>query len=121
MRGATVRMLALILLCTSCTTLSPITGNPDDLRRGINTGTLLKAGDSVSIVTADGRTHRFEVTGIADGVIRGRTESVPVDQVVSVEQGRINAVQTVTLVLAVIAGAALGVAVAHEGSSAHGY
>jgi hypothetical protein len=121
MRGLTV--LALILICAGCTTLKPVTATPADLRQRINAGELLKAGDSVVIVTADGTSHRLEVTAVAGGLVQGRTESVPVDQIVSLEKRTVRAGRTLDFVLLglLIAGLATLAAVAHSGAGLGGY
>jgi hypothetical protein len=121
MRGLTV--LALILFCAGCTTLKPVSGTPEDLRRRINAGELVKAGDSVVIGTADGMTHRFEVKGVAGGVVEGRTESVRVDQIVSLEKRAVSVGKTLDLVVfgVLIAGLATLAAVAHSGPGLGGY
>jgi hypothetical protein len=111
-------VLALILVSTGCTTLRPVNGTPEDLRQQISAGTLLKPGDRVSIVSVDGKTHRFEVTGIAAGVIQGRHESVPVDQVASLEKRRVSALKTAALAVAVVAAGIVAIA-AEQGPRVH--
>ncbi len=115
MRGLTV--LALMLICAGCTTLKPVAGTPGDLRQRINAGQLLKAGDSVSIVTTDGRAHRLEVTGVAGGVVQGRNESVPVDQIVSIGRREVSVTKTTELILWVLAlGGLAAAAASHAGA-----
>jgi hypothetical protein len=121
MRGLTV--LALILICAGCTTLKPVAGTPADLRQRINAGELVKAGDSVVIGTADGTIHRVEVTGVAGGVVQGRSESVPVEQIVSLEKRTVSPRKTLDLVLLglLIAALATLAAVAHSGPGLGSY
>jgi hypothetical protein len=76
----------LIIAATGCTTMRPIDGSPKELQQLINSGELLKPGDRVRIVTADEKAHRFEVTKVEAGLIIGSNESVPVDQVMYVEE-----------------------------------
>jgi len=90
--------LALVLICAGCTTLRPIQGSPTELRQRISSGALLKPGDRVSIVTTDNKTHQFEVTGINAGVIEGKAESVPIDQMASVEKRQFSGGKTAALV-----------------------
>lgn len=75
----------LIIAVCGCTTLRPIDGNPKELQQFINSGELLRPGDRVRIVTADQKAHRFAVTKVAAGVIVGPRESIPVDEVTSLE------------------------------------
>ena len=74
-----------IIAVTGCTTLRPIDGGPTELRQLIISGELLKSGDRVRIVTADQKAHRLAITKVQAGVIVGPNESVPVDEVMSLE------------------------------------
>jgi hypothetical protein len=79
----------LIIAVTGCTTMRPIDGSPAELHRFMNSGELLKPGDRVRIVTADEKTHRFAITQFGAGVIVGPNESIPVDQVISLEVAKV--------------------------------
>ena len=79
-----ITWLVMITL-TGCTTLRPIDGTPAELHRFINCGELLKPGDRVRIVTTDDKAHWIAITKVLAGVIVGPNESVPVDQVMSLE------------------------------------
>jgi hypothetical protein len=76
---------AFIIAVTGCTTMLPIDGSPTELQQFINSGEFLKPGDRVRIVTADEEAHRFVITKIEAGLIVGPNESLPVDQVMSLE------------------------------------
>ena len=76
---------ALIIALAGCTTLRPIDGSPKELQQCINSGALLKPGDRTRIVTADEKVHRFAITKVEAGLIVGPNESVPVDEVISLE------------------------------------
>jgi hypothetical protein len=95
-------VLAAIISCAGCTTLRPIEGTSTELQQRIDSGELLKAGDRVVIVTTDNKTHRFAVTGIAAGLIEGKADSVPVDQVVSLERRQFSRAKTLALVCGVV-------------------
>ena len=90
------RCIALIAIISfaGCTTLRPIEGTPAELQQRLNSGDLLKSGDRVSIVTADHKTHVFKVTAVSTGFIEGRMQSVPVDQVVSVQKRQFSSTKT---------------------------
>jgi hypothetical protein len=75
----------LTIAVTGCTTMRPIDGSPTELQRFINAGELLKQGDRVRIVTVDEKAHRIAITKVEAGLIVGANESVPVDQVRSLE------------------------------------
>jgi hypothetical protein len=70
---------------TGCTTTRRIDGSPTELQQFINSGGLLKPGDHVRIVTADEKAHRIAITKVEPGQIVGPNESVPVDEIVSLE------------------------------------
>ena len=120
MRGKALVVLAMVIGCAGCTTLRPVAGTPEELRARINSGQLLKPGERVNIVTADQNVHRFVVTGVANGVIAGRTDSVPVGQVVALEKPAPDTGKTVQLVGGILLGVILiGSAIAL--GSAHPY
>jgi hypothetical protein len=94
-------LIVVIIICTGCTTLRPIEGSPVELRQRINSGGLLKPGDRVVIVASDGRAHRFLIKSIDAGLIRGRSESVPIEQVVSLQQRQFSRAKTAALVIGI--------------------
>ncbi len=71
------------------------------MRQRINAGELLKTGDRVAIVTSDGKAHRFAIKSIDAARIYGRSESVPIEQVVTVRQRRFSRVKTAALVVGI--------------------
>jgi hypothetical protein len=88
-------------LMSGCTTLQPIDGSPTDLRQRINSGDLLKPGDRVVIVASDGRAHRFAIKSIDKGLIQGRSDSVPIEQVVSLRERQFSRGKTAALVIGI--------------------
>jgi len=124
MRRLALMVLAVALGCAGCTTLRTVPGTPEDLRARINSGQLLKPGDRVSIVTTDQITHRFVVSGVADGVIAGRTDSVPVAEVAALEKRGPDTGKTVELLGGIllgfiVVGSAIALAAAHPGVGYH--
>lgn len=104
-------LLIVFILNSGCTTMRPIEATPAELRHGISCGALLEIGDRVSIITSDDQTHRFAVAGVDAGFIEGKTESVPIDQVVHVEKRQFSRGKTAALVGGILAGAALGLVI----------
>lgn len=96
-----------VFSCAGCTTLRPIEGSSTELRQRISSGELLKVGDRVLIVTTDNKMHRFAVAGVRADLIEGRTDSVPVDQVVSLKKRQFSRGKTLALVGGVVLGAGL--------------
>ncbi|HEY5718519.1 MAG TPA: hypothetical protein VIS52_08485 [Motiliproteus sp.] len=66
----------LVLLCSACTTLRPIPGEPDQLRAQIQRGELVEVGDRVVIATNAGLLHQFNVIEITADEIIGAEDRV---------------------------------------------
>lgn len=83
-----------------------------ELQERIASNDLLKIGDRVSIETTDGKTHRFAVTGFDAGIVKGRIDSVSIDQVRHVGKRTFSRGKTIALVAGiVVAGTVLGLVV----------
>jgi hypothetical protein len=105
-------LLSVLIINAGCTTLHPIEGTPMELQERIASNDLLKIGDRVAIVTTDGKTHRFAVTGFDAGIVMGNAESVSIDQVAHVGKRSFSRGKTIALVVGIVAaGAVLGVVV----------
>jgi hypothetical protein len=102
-------VLAVAIGLAGCTTLRPIEGTSIELRQRISSGELLEAGDRVSIVTTDDKTHRFAVTGIGPGFIDGKADSVSIEQIVSLKKRQFSRGKTLALVGGVVLVAGLAV------------
>lgn len=89
------------LIASGCTTLRAVDGSATELRRRINSGDLLKPGDRVVIVAADGKPHRFAIKSIDAGRIQGRSQSIPIDQVVSLQRRQFSRPKTAALVIGI--------------------
>jgi hypothetical protein len=105
-------VLVVVVNLVACTTLRPIDGTTTELQQHISSGEVLRAGDRVLIVTKDSKTHRFTITAITADLIVGKTDSVPVDQVVSVEKREFSRAKTLLLIggFAVVVGGAVFIA-----------
>lgn len=95
-------LMLTVISCAACTTLRPIEGNPAEIRQRIISGDLLEVGDRVSIVTKDENTHRLTVTAISPDLIEGRTDSVPMNQIISLKKRTFSRGKTLALVGAVV-------------------
>lgn len=89
----------LMLLSCGCTTLRPTEATPEDLQRMITHENLLEPGDRVRLVTADGAVYKFQIQKIdvADGLIIGRKDSVPIADIVAVETREVSIGKTAAL------------------------
>ena len=111
MLRATVLFVA--VMATACTTLRP-SGIPSaELSNLVAEGSLIRPGDRIKLITADQSTHEFRVQRIdvADGLIVGRRESVPIADVVAVETRRLAPGKTVALGLSLAFGVSAIVAI----------
>jgi hypothetical protein len=105
-------VLGLVICLIGCTTLQPVTGNPAAVQQRIASGTLLKRGDHILVLTKDGRTRDFDVTSTSASTIEGRHESISIDQIVSIRKRKFSVKKTALAVgLTVIVAAAAAVAV----------
>jgi hypothetical protein len=104
-------LIVVLIICSGCTTLRPIEGSPAELRQRITSGDLLKPGDRVVIVASDGKAHRFAIKSIDSGLIQGRSESVPIEQVMTLRQRQFSRAKTAALVIGIgLAGSVIGLA-----------
>ena len=84
------RAWVLIILAawlSGCSTLEPVEMPAEDLQRMILDGELSLEGESVRLVTRDGRTHKYRVTEVDEDarLIRGKDAAVSVNDVVAIE------------------------------------
>jgi hypothetical protein len=89
--------LAALISFAGCTTLRPVEGTSNELQTRINSGALLTRGDRISVVTTDAKTHKFRVRVIGEGIIEGRQDRVPVDQIVSLQKREFSRTKTFVL------------------------
>ena len=102
MKRWTMTLLALCLVATGCTSLRPVDLPTGELQREIRVGSLVKPGDTVRVMTADGRRHDMAVTAVDGDTIHGNTvdggfAAVPIDDVATVERREFSTVKTVGL------------------------
>lgn len=112
MKCVTVGLMVLSLV--GCTTLRPIEGFSSDLRRDIASGALLKVGDRVQLVTLDGRSHSIAITRLRAGEVVGANESIPIDQIVSVQKRELSLAKAAGAVTAVTLVALAGIAASNQ-------
>lgn len=77
--------IIVIFAVCGCSTLKPIDMSPEQLHDQISRGEIVKAGDSVRIVTIDGETHKFRVTAITSDQISGKDTTIPIANIVALE------------------------------------
>ena len=80
-----ISTLIAIALVTGCTSMKPVELSADQLQEGISAGEVIHDGDTVRIVTADGETHKFEVTAITDENIIGNNIEVAIVDIITIE------------------------------------
>lgn len=92
--------LLLLWLCLSaCSTLEPIEMRPVDLQTMILSGELPLEGESIKVVTVDGKSRQYRVTEVdlEDRRIRGEKVSVAIDDVVAIETSEFSMGKTALL------------------------
>jgi hypothetical protein len=108
-------LIVLLSLCTACTTLRPV---PVDAVGG-QIRSQVHAGDTVQVVTSDGRNETIQVTALGDtaltGTAGGARIEVPYQAIQRLEVRRVDGVKTTGLILGVVALIALGAAVSAAG------
>jgi hypothetical protein len=94
------RFIVLVALISfaACTSFRPVEGTANQLQSRINSGASLRRGDRISAVTSDAKPHKFRVRFISDGIIAGRTDRVPVDQIVSLQKREFSPTKTWLLI-----------------------
>jgi hypothetical protein len=107
MKALVFSMLA--LGCVGCTSLKPVDVPADELQRQLVAGELVRPGDRVRLVTADETVHKFRVTGVSpeQGMVLGRDDRVPINDIVAVETREVSVGRTALLT----GGAGVGMAV----------
>jgi hypothetical protein len=112
-------LFLMVCLVAGCTTLQPVTGTSADVRQRIASGALLKRGDSVLILTDDGRTHYFKVTSVSASTLEGGRESILIDKIAFIQKRKLNLGRTVVAVGLTVVVAAAVVVVAALSVGAH--
>jgi hypothetical protein len=104
--------------------MRPVAGTSSDLQQRLASGGLVKRGDHLIIVRTDGSSHEFTVTSLGGNAINGKRESIPIDQVTSIQKRQLNVGKTLLLVGLTLAGAAavdaLVVGIGRAGAAAAG-
>lgn len=90
--------VAMLLVLTGCTSMSPVKSKTLDLGTQIRSGHVVARGDHVEIVTTDGERHRFQVTAIDESAIRGSEIAVPIDTIVELKVRKFSTIDSVVLV-----------------------
>ena len=116
-----IRLLIISIFLTSCTHFKPIEMNSETLQDKIRNGELIAEGNRVRVITKDGSSHILTVTAISEYVLKGALEGtgtpgtstdsedgmymqepaieptvieIPIDDIVLVEEEKIDAGKT---------------------------
>lgn len=90
-------MVSMLLVLVGCTSMKPVATQPSDLGRQISAGHLVAVGDDVEVVTADGEQHRFRVTAVDEGAIRGTEITIPIDTIADLRVRKFSEAKTALL------------------------
>jgi len=104
-------LIVLLSLCTACTTLRPV---PVDAV-GSQIRSQVHAGDTVQVVTRDGRNETIQVTALGPtaltGTAGGARIELPYQAIQRLEVRQVSGAKTTGLIIGVVALIALGAAV----------
>jgi len=94
-----VIVATLALLCSACTTLQPTEVPPERLQHMITHEKLFEPGDRVRLVTTEGEVYKFRVTklDVEEGLVIGRSHSVPIEDIVAVDTREVSVGKTAAL------------------------
>lgn len=97
-------LFTVALVGSGCTTLQSTQLPPNELRYGIRSGSLVKPGDEISVVTADGKEYAFTVSHVGEDKIRGERAggeevALAIDDLVALRTHKVEAVRTTFAVL----------------------
>jgi hypothetical protein len=75
------------MFVSACTTLEPVEMPATEVQRMILSGEIPLAGESIKVVTVDGKSYQYRVTEVdtEKRLIRGKEKYVPIDDVVAIE------------------------------------
>jgi len=104
-------LILLLSLCAACTTMRPV---PVDAV-GSQIRSQVHVGDTVRVLTQDGRSETIQVAELSDtaliGTAAGARVEVPFQAIQRLEVRRVSGAKTTGLIIAVVAVIALGAAV----------
>lgn len=115
--GPRTRSISVVLICAvvlvSCTSMRVV--RPDELQTG------LKAGDTVKIITKDGRTLELTIVTITPEALVGQDQRVEFADIGRLEKREISTGKTVGLVAGIAAVVALVLLVAAAAAAGPGF
>ncbi|MFT4788487.1 MAG: hypothetical protein ACI95X_001300 [Paraglaciecola sp.] len=91
-------LLFLLCCCQACMTITPVELSPDALHQRIATGEIIKPGDNIKIVTADGSHHEFRVTALTSTQVTGEEQTFEISDIIAVENRKVSWGKTALLV-----------------------
>ena len=106
---ATILISFVMLGAAGCTSLRPVEAPPAELQRLIREEALIKPGDRVRLVTADGAVHELRVKQIDldRDTVTGKNETVPLADIITVQTRKIAVGKTAALAAGLYVGIGL--------------
>lgn len=95
---ARLLLLTMLLVLAGCSSMNPVKSKTVDLGTQIRSGHVVARGDSVEIVTTDGRQYRFRVTAIDETTVNGSEISVPIDTITELKVRKFSEARTAMLI-----------------------
>ena len=101
-----------MMTACGCTTFKPITGAASPQLTNDLVARSIKAGDTVKIITKDGRDLKFKVEQVAAETISGENQSVSFQEIATLEKRKISGGKTTALCMGVAGIVFVGVSIA---------
>ena len=93
----TVIIIVTILVLGGCTSMQPVEMQPVQLQKELVAGDIVGIGETVRLVTADGKEHKFKVISIAKDRISGKDTDILIKDIVAVETREFSAGKSAVL------------------------
>ena len=94
----TVSVVLILIFLTGCTTFRPIESSPEPLENRIISEKVIVPGDTVKVITTDGKHHKFRVVSITEDKISGKNIELQLTDIVSLETKKFSGGKTALLV-----------------------
>ena len=92
-----VMIVVMIFVLGGCTSMQPVEMQPVQLQKELVAGDIVDIGETVKLVTADGKEHKFKVASIGNDHISGKNEDILIKDIVAVETREFSAGKTAVL------------------------
>ncbi len=97
-RRSVAWLVAAAMMGGGCTTMKSNQMPPEALQEQIRSGSIVLAGDEVSVVTGNGKEHTFRVSAVEPdailGTVEGESVTIPIDDVLALRTREVSVGRT---------------------------